>query len=72
MTEKPLEDRVRHLEELVSYQEKLLEDLNAILIVQRDAHDELQRRFELEVGRLDARLERQANPLDPNEKPPHY
>ena len=72
MSGKSLEERVLQLEELVSHQERLVEELNGVLVELRVEHDQLKKTVSSQVQNLEAKLESQANPLDPNEKPPHY
>ena len=72
MTEKTLEDRVLQLEELVSHQERLLEELNGVLIDIRNEHESLRKTVSVQVREIEAKLEGESNSFDPNEKPPHY
>lgn len=72
MSSKPLGDRVTQLEEIVSHQERLLNELNEIVVRLRAEHDELRRNTKLHVDRLEARLENSSHDHDSIDKPPHY
>ncbi len=72
MSAKSLDDRVLQLEELVSHQERLIEDLNGVLIELRSEHDQLKKSVNSHVQSIEAKLEAQSSSFDPNEKPPHY
>jgi len=72
MSAKSLDQRVLQLEELVSHQERLVEELNGVLVDLRAEHDQLKKTVSVQVRNIEAKIETQANPLDPNEQPPHY
>lgn len=64
-----LEKRMQLLEEKFEYQEKMIDDLNEVIIAQQDLIDKLQSELELfkeELAAASASLE------DVNEPPPHY
>ncbi len=64
-----MEDRVRELEIKVTYQERLLEELNQVVIEQDKELDRLRRSVELLTDRVKAAAQRGEVP---NEPPPHY
>jgi uncharacterized coiled-coil protein SlyX len=72
MSEKSLDDRVMQLEELVSHQERLLDELNSVVVRLRAEHDAFRLNTKLQVDRLVSRFESQAGDAEPDEKPPHY
>ena len=73
MTEhEPLAERVTPLEELLSHQDRRYEQLNQVLVELADDHERLKTVLARRIDRLELRLEDRANPLDPDEKPPHY
>lgn len=73
MTElEALQQRVVQLEELFSHNEQLVMELNQTLVALRADHDKLQAMCVEQNQRLAVVAERQAMPMDPDEKPPHY
>jgi len=64
-----MEERLREMEIKVTYQERLLEELNQVVIEQGKELDGLRRRVELLTDRVKA-----ATPPEevPDEPPPHY
>ena len=72
MSTKSLEERVVQLEELVSHQERLVDEINGVLVALRAEHDQLKKTVDMQLRSLESKLEAQGNPFDPNEKPPHY
>lgn len=73
MTEvEALRRRVVQLEELFSHHEQLVHQLNETLVALRADHDQLRAQYLEQGQRLAAVADRQATPMDPNEKPPHY
>jgi len=72
MPEASLNDRVIQLEELVSHQDHLLQQLNRVIVQLQAEHNELRSAMQRHVDRLESRIESQTDRMDPNEKPPHY
>jgi uncharacterized coiled-coil protein SlyX len=66
-----LERRVRQLEELVSHQQHLLEQLNQVIVDLRGDLEGLNRQFIYRLLDLQSQLGRR-EAEDPDEKPPHY
>ncbi|WP_339332823.1 SlyX family protein [uncultured Maricaulis sp.] len=65
-----LQARIEALEIHVAHQDKTVEDLNAVILDQRDALDRLTRRVNIMLTRLEE-LEAAA-PAPEVKKPPHY
>lgn len=65
-----LHERLMKLEELFSHQELLLGELHQELLSLRVEHDALAAKYRDCVERLESLAE--GEPLDPNERPPHY
>ncbi len=70
--EQHLRDRVRQLEELLSHQQHVIQQLNEVVLQLRDDHDRLTSKLGHRLDRLEVQIEDQASSYDPNEKPPHY
>jgi uncharacterized coiled-coil protein SlyX len=68
-TDAPAEARVLRLEEKVAYQDKLIAELNDVVVSLQRRADELARR--LEVAERTLRSELGGREM-PNETPPHY
>ncbi len=65
-----LQDRLVKLEELFAHQEHSLGQLHEAVLKLRTEHDLLAAKYRERLTRLEALAE--AQPMDPNEKPPHY
>ena len=65
-----LQARIETLEENSAHQDKTLEDLNEVILAQREEIDRLTRRLNKLLLRVDT-LEAQA-PAPEAKKPPHY
>lgn len=63
------EARLLKLEEKVAYQDKLIAELNDVVVSLHKKHDQLQARFTVVEGALRTELGLRDVP---NEKPPHY
>jgi uncharacterized coiled-coil protein SlyX len=63
------EARLLKLEEKVAYQDKLIAELNEVVVSLHKKHDQLQARFTIVETALRAELGLRDVP---NEKPPHY
>ncbi|MCA9148844.1 MAG: SlyX family protein [Planctomycetales bacterium] len=72
MTTAQYEERLRRLEEVATHQDHLLQQLNEVIVLLRKEHDDLKVRLVRQLERLETTIESNANPLDPNERPPHY
>lgn len=70
--EQRLRDRVIQIEELLSHQEHLIQQLNEVVLQLRRDQDRLRAQFQERIDRLEGQLDSQSSPYDPNEKPPHY
>jgi SlyX protein len=63
------EARLLKLEEKVAYQDKLIAELNEVVVSLHKKHDQLEARFAV----VEAALRSELGLRDvPNEKPPHY
>lgn len=68
-----MNDRITNLEELLAHQQRLLDDLNAVVTMQRDEIDALSAdhaRLRVTVQRLVQHHEGAED--QPDERPPHY
>ena len=68
-TSETANNRLLRLEEKVAYQDKLIAELNDVVVALSRRSDELQKR--LETAERTVRAELGAREM-PNEKPPHY
>lgn len=68
----PTSVRITQLEEVVTHQQKLLHELNEVLITLRCEHERLRDGLQRRLDRLETLLESQSPAPDPLEKPPHY
>jgi uncharacterized coiled-coil protein SlyX len=69
MPQPPEEARLLKLEEKVAYQDKLIAELNDVVVSLHRKHDQLQARFAVMEASLRSELDRRDVP---HEKPPHY
>ena len=67
-----LQDQVIQLEELVTHQEHLIQQLNEVLLQVRADCDRMKTSFQEKIDRLESLVEHQMSDYDPDEKPPHY
>ena len=67
-----LQDQVIQLEELVTHQEHLIQQLNEVLLQVRSDCDRMKTSFQEKIDRLESLAEHQLSDYDPDEKPPHY
>tara|TARA_B100001123_G_C14515587_1_gene712149 strand:+ start:92 stop:313 length:222 start_codon:yes stop_codon:yes gene_type:complete len=67
-----LQDQVIQLEELVTHQEHLIQQLNEVLLQVRSDCDRMKISFQEKIDRLESLVEQQMSDYDPDEKPPHY
>ncbi len=72
MSGETLVARVIQLEELVSHQEHLLQQLNNVVSELRSECDDLKDMFGERCDRLESLIENQSEGDSPDEKPPHY
>ena len=66
-----LQQRILQLEEVVSHQQHLLEQLTQVIVQLRKENDDWRRKLDLRVEQLETQPGQQAGDL-PHEKPPHY
>lgn len=67
-----LSDRVLQLEELLSHHEHRLQQLNEVVVDLLADHDSAKAKFQVRLDRLVSLVQTASEPLDPDEKPPHY
>lgn len=67
-----LATRIVQLEELFSHQERSLQQLSEAVSQMRTEIDAAAAKSQESIARLEAEIENQATPHDPNERPPHY
>jgi len=67
-----LEDRVTTLEELVSYQQHLLQQLNDVIVTMQSSIDQVDKNTVTKIDRLNWLINNPQSDDLPHEKPPHY
>jgi len=67
---KTLEDRIEQLEMTIAHQDQAIEDMNAVILAQREEMDRLLRRLNKMHGRIEELEE--FMPAPEAKKPPHW
>ena len=70
--EQRLRKRVIQIEELLSHQEHVIQQLNDVVLQLRAEHDSVTLKLQQRIDRLETQIDTLSSPYDPNEKPPHY
>ena len=70
--EQRLRERVIQIEELLSHQEHVIQQLNEVVLKLRTDYESLSAKLQDRMGRLEGQVDNLSSPYDPNEKPPHY
>ena len=71
-TEQSPERRLTQLEELLSYQEHRLQQLDEVLLKLHNKFDEVEAKLKQRIDQVETRLDSRTADYDMDEKPPHY